>query len=327
MKASLSAVPRVKFANLPTPVERMTRLAPKIGLRELWVKRDDLSGLALGGNKTRKLEYLVAEALSHGARTLLTTGAPQSNHCRQTAAAAAKFGFDCVLVLAGEPPTRYSGNLLLDHLFGAEIVWCPKDQREATLQEVFQKLWREGRRPYRIPYGGSNALGVLAYAQAVGEVVEQGVCPEWIVFPSSSGGTQAGLLLGCKLYKLDARIVGISVDLPASELRERIFQLCCQASDTYSFSVSVRIEEIVVDDSYRGEGYGIPTQADIQAIQDFARYEGILLDPVYTGRAAAGLIDLVKRGTIPADASVLFWHTGGTPALFAEAYEKLFSPP
>ncbi|MCX8062622.1 MAG: pyridoxal-phosphate dependent enzyme, partial [Anaerolineales bacterium] len=188
MKASISHIPRVRIANLPTPVEKLTRLATRIGLRELWIKRDDLTGLAFGGNKTRKLEYLIAEASSHGAKTLITAGAVQSNHCRQTAAAAAKFGFDCLLVLTGDPPSRYSGNLLLDHLFGAEIVWCKKESREATLQEVFQRLWQEGRRPYLIPYGGSNSLGVIAYAQAMIELVEQGVNVDWIVFPSSSGG-------------------------------------------------------------------------------------------------------------------------------------------
>lgn len=324
MKAKLAAIPRVKIANLPTPIEKSTRLATKIGIRELWIKRDDLTGLALGGNKTRKLEYLIADAQSHGAKTLITAGAVQSNHCRQTAAAAAKFGFDCVLVLTGEPPARYSGNLLLDRLFGAEIVWCQKEAREKTLQEVFQRLWQEGKRPYLIPYGGSNALGALAYAQAVIELSEQGINVDWIVFPSSSGGTQAGMILGSKLCGANSRILGISVDLPAAELRQRIFQLSNEAIDAYSFTLSVGIEEIWVNDAYRGEGYGIPTEGDRQAVLEFARYEGMLLDPVYTGRAAAGLIDLINQGTIPSNSSVLFWHTGGSPALFADSYQGLF---
>lgn len=324
MKSTLSAVPRMKIANLPTPVEKLTRLAANIGLRELWIKRDDLTGLALGGNKTRKLEYLIAAALAQGAKTLITTGAPQSNHCRQTAAAAAKFGLECVLVLTGDSPERYSGNILLDHLFGAELIWCNKELRETRMQEVFQQLWSAGKRPYLIPYGGSNSLGVLAYAQAMMELAEQGVEVDWVIFPSSSGGTQAGMLLGSKICDFPARILGISVDLKAEELQQRIYQLLTDTIDTYSVSLSINRDEILVEDSYRGKGYGIPTDADIQAVYDFARYEGILLDPVYTGRAAAGLIDLVKRKVIPSSASVLFWHTGGTPAVFAEPYEKLF---
>lgn len=324
MKSTLSAVPRMKIANLPTPVEKLTRLAANIGLRELWIKRDDLTGLALGGNKTRKLEYLIAAALAQGAKTLITTGAPQSNHCRQTAAAAAKFGLECVLVLTGDSPERYSGNILLDHLFGAELIWCNKELRETRMQEVFQQLWSAGKRPYLIPYGGSNSLGVLAYAQAMMELAEQGVEVDWVIFPSSSGGTQAGMLLGSKICDFPARILGISVDLKAEELQQRIYQLLTDTIDVYSFSLSINRDEILVEDSYRGKGYGIPTDADIQAVYDFARYEGILLDPVYTGRAAAGLIDLVKRKVIPSSASVLFWHTGGTPAVFAEPYEKLF---
>lgn len=325
MKPSLSAVPRVKIANLPTALEKLSRLGSKLGVRELWIKRDDLTGLAFGGNKTRKLEYLIAEALSHGAKTLLTAGAPQSNHCRQTAAAAAKFGFDCVLVLTGEAPGRLSGNLLLDHLFGAEIVWCEKGQREQTLQEVFQRLWQAGRRPYLIPYGGSNPLGVCAYAQAMVELVEQNSLVDWIIFASSSGGTQAGLVIGNKLTNGKSQIVGISVDLPAEELQKKIFDLIQQTIDAYSFSFEITRDEICVNDSYRGKGYGYPTEADLQAVRDFARYEGILLDPVYTGRAAAGMFDLIEKGVIARDAAVLFWHTGGNPALFAEPYAHLLS--
>lgn len=326
MKTTLSAMPRMKIANLPTPVEKLTRLAAKIGLRELWIKRDDLTGLALGGNKTRKLEYLIAAALAHGAKTLITTGAPQSNHCRQTAAAAAKFGLECVLVLTGEPPERYSGNILLDHLFGAELIWCNKEQRETKMQEVFQRLWSAGKRPYLIPYGGSNSLGVLAYAQAMLELAEQGVEVDWVIFPSSSGGTQAGMLLGSKMCGFSARILGISVDLTAEELQQRIFELITETINAHSLSLSINRNEILVEDSYRGKGYGLPTDADFRAVYDFARYEGILLDPVYSGRAAAGMIDLLKRKVIPASASVLFWHSGGTPALFAEPYEKYFYP-
>ncbi len=326
MKDKLLNVPRVKIGNLPTPVEKIPRLAAKLGVRELWIKRDDLTGLALGGNKTRKLEYLIADALSHGAKTLVTAGAAQSNHCRQTAAVAAKFGLGCVLVLAGEPPKRYSGNILLDTLLGAEIVWCQQDQREQKMQEVYQRLWQDGRRPYLIPYGGSNSLGALAYAQAMDEFANQGIDVDWIILPSSSGGTQAGMVLGKHLCGIGGQILGISVDLPSYELQHRIYGLIQETIDAHSLSISVRVDEVLVNDSYIGEGYGIPSQGDLQAIQDFALLEGILLDPVYTGRAAAGMIDLIKKGIISADSSILFWHTGGTPALFAEAYEPLLFP-
>lgn len=323
----LSTVPRVKIANLPTPVEKLTRLATKVGLRELWIKRDDLTGLALGGNKTRKLEYLIAEAMAQGAKTVITAGAVQSNHCRQTAAAAAKFGFDCVLVLTGEMPKQLSGNVLLDQLLGAEIITCGKEEREATMQEVFRRLWHEGRRPYIIPYGGSNSLGALAYAQAMVELKEQEIHPDWIIFASSSGGTQAGIVLGRNLCGVSSRVLGISVDLPAADLQKRVFQLIKQAMDEYALPLSVQAEDIWVNDDYRGKGYGIPTEADLQAVRDFARYEGILLDPVYTGRAAAGMFDLINKGVIPSNSSVLFWHTGGTPAIFAESYASLVALP
>ncbi len=325
IKTLLSSVPRIRIANLPTPIEKLPRLAAKISVSELLIKRDDLTGLAFGGNKTRKLEYLIADALSHGAKTLITSGAVQSNHCRQTAAAAAKFGLDCYLVLTGDSPQHYSGNLLLDYLFGAELVWCERERREMVTQETFQRLWQEGKRPYLIPYGGSNSLGVIAYAHAMIELDEQGVVADWIVFPSSSGGTQAGLVLGSKICGFKGNIVGISVDLDSAQLGQRISNLIAETINTYSLPVKADGSEIDIKDAYRGRGYGLPTDDDLQAVRDFAKYEGLLLDPVYTGRAAAGMIDLVRQGAIPSDASVLFWHTGGTPALFAENYTKLLS--
>lgn len=323
MIENLSKIPRVKIGNLPTPVEAMPRLATQLGVRELWIKRDDLTGLAFGGNKVRKLEFFFADALANGAKTILTAGAIQSNHCRQTAAAAAKFGLNCTLILTGEPPSRKSANLLLDELFGAEVVWCDKEKRESKLQEVYQQAWADGKRPYLIPYGGSNATGVLGYTLAVFELINQGFNPDVIVFPSSSGGSQSGLVLGSLMAGVGWDILGISVDAPEATLKEKILKLIHDAISNYQFDVKMDATKIHINDQYLGKGYGIPTEADINAIRTFARAEGILLDPVYTGRAAAGMIDLIRQGVIPPDAKILFWHTGGNPALFADIYEPI----
>jgi D-cysteine desulfhydrase family pyridoxal phosphate-dependent enzyme len=316
-------IPRIQFANLPTPVEALPRLSAVLGIH-LLVKRDDLTDLALGGNKTRKLEFLLAEAQAHGARTLITAGAVQSNHCRQTAAAAARFGLGCILVLAGAQPAEgASGNLLLDQILGAEIVWCQGEERTAVLQQTFDQAWAAGRRPYLIPYGGSNPIGAVAYAYALEELLGQGVTPDWIVFPSSSGGTQAGLIAGARRSGYTGRILGISVDEPASEMQPRLAALASETADRLGFKATFSPEEILINDHYLGGGYGVMGAPEREAIQLFARNEGLLLDPVYTGRAAAGLIDLARQGTFKPSETVLFWHTGGTPALFADSYARL----
>lgn len=319
----MNKLPRLRFAHLPTSVEVMKQLSAELKGPNLLVKRDDQTGLAMGGNKTRKLEFLLAEARANGARTLITTGAVQSNHCRQTAAAAARYGFDCILVLAGEPPNKVSGNLLLDHLLGAEIVWAQAQQRDRILKETFQTAWDAGRRPYLIPYGGSNPTGAAAYVFALQELLQQDVQSDWIVFASSSGGTQAGLALGARLFGYPGKILGISVDESAAILKERVAGLANETADLLGEKIYLNPEDILVDDHYLGGGYGVLGDPEREAIALFARSEGLLLDPVYTGRAAAGLIDLIKRGFFPAQQSVLFWHTGGTPALFAQRYQNL----
>jgi D-cysteine desulfhydrase family pyridoxal phosphate-dependent enzyme len=319
----MKSLPRLRFAHLPTPVEPLPGVSTALKGPALWVKRDDQTGLAFGGNKTRKLELLVAEARANGARTLITTGAVQSNHCRQTAAAAARFGFDCILVLAGEKPAQVSGNLLLDHLFGVEVVWTQPSNRERALKEAFDAAWEAGRRPYLVPYGGSNTTGATAYVLALQELLEQGQHPDWIVFASSSGGTQAGLVVGAQLFGFQGKILGISVDQPAGELQARVAQLATETADFLGEKLHFMPEEILVNDDYLGQGYGVMGPPERQAVQLFARRDGLLLDPVYTGRAAAGLIDLIHKGYYPAGESVLFWHTGGTPALFAERYRDL----
>lgn len=324
-------LPRLYFAHLPTPVEPLTRLAEEIGGPQIWVKRDDQTGLAFGGNKTRKLEYLVAEAKAVGAETLITTGAVQSNHCRQTAAAAARGGMKCILVLAGERPVSASGNLALDKLLGAEIVWAESGSRDQILQETFDRAWESGKRPYLIPYGGSSPTGIAAYVSAFEELHDQrsalpgGELPDWIVFATSSGGTQAGLVLGAAYQGYHGRILGISVDESAADLRPRIQSLVAETAKFLDDPASIGLEDILVNDDYLGGGYGVLGPPEEEALHLFASREGLLLDPVYTGRAGAGLVDLIRRGFFKPDQTILFWHTGGTPALFAAGYQAIFT--
>lgn len=314
-------LPKFKLAHLPTPIDQLPQLSDHLAGPELSIKRDDLTGLAFGGNKTRKLEHLVGAAKEEGAELVLTTGAAQSNHCRQTAAAAARSGLKCRLILVGPKPDNPSGNYFLDNLLGAEVIWTELANRDQTLEEAFQHAKDEGEKPYLIPYGGSNALGAYAYYQAYQELKDQlgkGL-PDWIVIASSSGGTQAGLFLGAKLLG-GPQVLGISVDQPAAELRETVLGIAHDLSGLLGQEIVIRPEEIQVDDSYTGEGYGIMNDRDRQAIQLFAKKEGILLDPVYTGRAAGGMLDLIQSGYFKPGQRVLFWHTGGTPGLFADRY-------
>ena len=314
-------IPRLRFAHLPTPIEPLPRLSAVLNGPRLLVKRDDQTGLAFGGNKTRKLEFLVAEAQAQRADTLLTAGALQSNHCRQTAAAAAKFGLNCILVLAGQPPAQASANLLLDQLFGAEIVWAEKSRREAVLQETFESISSQGKKPYLVPYGGSSPTGALGYVFAMEEFVGQKVEADWIVFASSSGGTQAGLVLGRRVFGYKGKVLGISIDEPQRILQVGVAKLASETSERLGPRIEFASDEVLVNAEYAAPGYGVLTGAERDAISLFAKYEGLLLDPVYTGRAAAGLIDLISKGFFKKDESVLFWHTGGQPALFAEKYQ------
>ena len=314
-------IPRIHFAHLPTPIEELPRLSDKLGGPRILVKRDDQTGLAFGGNKTRKLEFLVAEALEQGAKMLISGGALQSNHCRQTAAAAARFGFDCILVLNGNMPEQPSANLLLDQLFGAKIVTI-KDRadRDRVLQDTFAKATVEGKKPYLVPYGGSSATGALGYAFAVKEFMEQKVQADWIVFGTSSGGTQAGLLLGQWVFGYKGKVLGISIDEPEEWLKTRVSALASDASEKLGKRIDFTREDVLANEEYCRAGYGVLTDAEREAVKLFAQMEGLLLDPVYTGRAAAGMIDLIRKGFFKKDETILFWHTGGTPALFAENY-------
>jgi len=311
---------RIVLAHLPTPIEPLPRLTKLLQGPQLFIKRDDLTGLALGGNKTRKLEYLAADALAQGCRMLITTGAVQSNHCRQVATAAARLGLGCILVLAGEDSGIRQGNLLLDELSGAKLVFVPKEERDQRLQQAFAQADEDGMQPYLIPYGGSNPVGVQGYIQAMNELQDQNLQPDWIVLASSSGGTQAGLVLGAKQTGFPGRILGISVDKPVNELTQTIMALANQTAAWLGIDKKIESEDVLVNGAYCQAGYGILQPAEVEAIRLFARTGGILLDPVYTGRAAAGLIDLIRKGFFSPNETVLFWHTGGIPALFAEPY-------
>jgi D-cysteine desulfhydrase family pyridoxal phosphate-dependent enzyme len=319
----MRTIPRLKFASLPTPIEALPRLTARLGGPKLFVKRDDLTGLAFGGNKIRKLEYLLAEAQAHGARTIITAGAVQSNHCRQTAAACARLGFDCILVLSGEKPSIPTGNLMLDQLFNAKVVWTSLQEREHALDEAFRQTWSAGQRPYKIPYGGSNTTGASAYVFALKELVDQDFRPDWIIVASSSAGTQAGLVVGARLFSFQGKVLGISVDETEADLQEHVAALANATVDFLGEKAVFDPQDILVNADYLGGGYGVMGTAEIEAIRLFAREEGLLLDPVYTGRAAAGLIDLIRKGYFKSEENVLFWHTGGTPALFSEKYASL----
>jgi len=314
-------IPRLRFAHLPTPVEELPRLSQALGGPRLLVKRDDQTGLAFGGNKTRKLEFLVGEAQAQGARTLISAGAIQSNHCRQTAAAAARFGLECILVLTGEWPAQPSANLLLDQLFGAQIVHvADRKDRDRVLQETFEQAVAQGRQPYLVPYGGSSPTGALGYAYAMQEFLQQGVSVDWIVFATSSGGTHAGLVLGQRLFGFQGKVLGISIDESEDWLKEHVSTLASQAAEKLGKRITFGRQDVLANAEYCRAGYGVLTAAERDAVHLFARLEGLLLDPVYTGRAAAGLLDLIRNGFFRKDETVLFWHTGGQPALFADKY-------
>ena len=318
---------RLSIAHLPTPLEPLPRLTAQLGGPELWIKRDDQTGLATGGNKARKLEFLVADALAQGADTLITAGAAQSNHARQTAAAARKFGLACTLVLRGEQPPQVQGNLLLDQLLGAEVVWAGDQPLAEVMDQVAEELRAADRRPYVVPYGGSNPIGASGYVAAMEELLAQ--CTErdlyfdHVVLASSSGGTQAGLMVGARALEYGGRILGISVDQKADTLQHRLADLATATAAHLGLGMAFAPEDSGVEDAYLGGGYGVVGDLEREALHTLARTEGILLDPVYTSRAFGGLLDLVERGTFDRHERVLFWHTGGTTGLFAYGDEVL----
>ena len=325
------SLPRVSLAFLPTPLHEMPRLRQALGGGpRLLIKRDDQTGLATGGNKTRKLEFLVADALDKNADTLVTVGAIQSNHCRQTAAAAAKMGLRCELGLRSEPLPRpqWNGNLLLDDLLGAVVHWSRADDYDAVLEEAMAAARAAGHTPYPIPVGGSVPLGAAGYVAAVEELAEQlqarGERVDRILFASSSGGTHAGLLVGVRALGLETRVEGISVN-KVGGLADKIVSLCHETAALLGLDLRFTADDVILHTRYGEAGYAVITDAEREALRLIARTEGIICDPVYTGRALAGLTDLVRRGAFGPDETVLFWHTGGSSGLFGKAAEFMES--
>jgi len=323
---SFGLLPRRSLGFFPTPLMTLDRLTQKLSGPRIFMKRDDLTGLALGGNKVRKLEFLVGEALAQGCDTLVTGGAAQSNHCRQTAAAAAACGLACHLALGGEPPSVAEGNLLLDQLLGAVIHWTGELRKGEKIPEIARSLQSIGHKPYVVPYGGSNTTGAVGFVEAVreltGQLARSGESVTHIVFASSSGGTQAGLTVGKSLFGLDCELIGIGIDKGASgdvPFEEYVVRLANATAERLEVPRRFSASDFRIRNDYLGRGYGVVGELERRAIRLVARTEGILLDPVYTGRAMGGLIDMIERGELSSEHSVLFWHTGGTPALFPYA--------
>lgn len=324
---ALTAMPRMRLAALPTPIDELSKLSQSLGGPTILVKRDDLTGLATGGNKTRKLEFLIADAQQKDADVVITAGGPQSNHCRQTAAAAAIAGLDCHLVLGGVPQPPL-GNLLLDQLLGATIHWRPRLQRNSRMRELAAAMEADGRRPYIIPVGGSNSIGALGYVKAMFELVEQlaeqGRGVERIFFATSSGGTQAGMVLGARLAGFTGRINAISIDNEPDDRSDNKFlaevcRVANGAAELLKADVQLTVDEFETNYDYLGDGYGVVGDLERGAIRLLARTEGLLVGPVYTGRAFGALLDMIRRGQIAEDETILFWHTGDEAALHAYA--------
>ncbi|MCA9935317.1 MAG: D-cysteine desulfhydrase family protein [Ardenticatenaceae bacterium] len=310
---------RVHLAQLPTPIQPLERLSKHLGGPTLYIKRDDQTGLATGGNKARKLEFLLAEALAKGCDHLITTGAAQSNHCRQTAAAAAQYGLGCSLVLKGTSPETITGNLLLNDLLGAHFYWAGDQECASVMGNISAELHAMGRSPYQIPLGGSNVVGATGYVLAMEELTQQLAATntniDFIVIASGSGGTQAGMVLGAEVYDFRGQILGMSVSSEAAALQNRVAALSTATATHLGIGVPSVAGKVNVNDDYLGGGYGVVSEIEREAVRLLAQLEGILLDPVYTGRAMGGLIDLIRWGAFTRGQTVLFWHTGGTAAL------------
>ena len=325
-KDFLAGHPHYKLAHMPTPLEPLTRLTEYLQGPQIYIKRDDCTGLATGGNKARKLEFLVGDALKQGCNSLVTVGGLQSNHARQTAAAAAKAGLECDLLLQeidGTPGGNYdyNGNLLLDGLMGARVHRYPADAFMADELTSFMASLREkGVKPYEVPLGGSNTVGALGYVVAVQELLAQcvdlGITPTHLVLATGSGGTQAGVLAGLAAARSEMRVVGVNVSTSEAAQQRKVHKLTKDTCELLGVPAP-GIDAVICDDGYYLPGYGVPTASMVNALHLLAEKEGLLLDPVYTGKAMAGLIEMVHTGEINEEATVVFLHTGGSAALFA----------
>ncbi len=332
----LSRYPRLHFAHLPTPLEPMQRISEALGGPNLWIKRDDCTGLSSGGNKTRKLEFLMADAVEQKADTIITQGATQSNHARQTCAIAAKLDLECHILL--EDRTGYddeayahNGNVLLDQLHGASISVRPANSdMNAEMEQLAMQLRDDGKKPYIIPGGGSNEVGALGYVNAAFELThqanERSLHIDHLLHATGSAGTQAGLVLGMEAMNSGIPVYGISVRAQKQQQEENVYGLVQRTAAFMGYSPNlVAREKVVANSDYVGPGYGLPTDAMVEAVKMLAQYEGILLDPVYSGKGFSGLIDLVRKGHFKKGENVVFLHTGGSVSLFA--YPNIFDLP
>jgi 1-aminocyclopropane-1-carboxylate deaminase/D-cysteine desulfhydrase-like pyridoxal-dependent ACC family enzyme len=318
---ALDALPSVSLWPFPTPIQEMRRLRERLGGGpRLLVKRDDLIGFGFGGNKVRKLALVAARALEEGADTVITTGGVQSNHARTTAVVASCLGLHCHLVLNGAPPAQSTGNLRLAQLADAVVHYVPtRADRAPAIGALTQRLANEGRRPFVIPLGASTPRGALGYVRAIGELLDQTGAPDFIVHSTSSGGTQAGLIAGCSLYRLPTQVLGVSADEPTAALTTHVGALLQEMDGVLGMPGDslAPTDAIHVDDGWVGEGYGIPTEASREAIRLLVETQGLFLDPTYTAKAMAALLHYVRQGRFESHHTVLFWHTGGLPGLLA----------
>jgi L-cysteate sulfo-lyase len=329
----LSRFLRVSLGHLDTPLEPMPRLSALLGGPTLYIKRDDCTGLASGGNKTRKLEFLMADALAQKADTVITQGATQSNHARQTAAAAARLGMRCIILLEDrtgyrDPNYLYSGNVFLERLMGAPTrTYAGGTDMNAAMQVVADEVKAGGGKPYVIPGGGSNALGALGYVNCAMEVLTQAnqrqLVVDYVVHATGSAGTQAGLVAGFEGTNSGIDVLGIGVRAPQEAQEANVYKLACATADLLGMSGVVKRERVMANCDYVGEGYGKPTPGMVEAVALLAQTEGILLDPVYTGKGMAGLIDLIRKGRFKREDNIVFIHTGGSVGLFGymDAFE------
>ena len=324
-----SRFPRVPLAHLPTRLEHLPRLSAHLGGPEIWVKRDDCTGLATGGNKTRKLEFSMGEALEKGADTIITVGAVQSNHVRQTAAAAARLGLKCEVLLehrVADPTELYrnSGNVLLDRILGANLREYDKGTDfDAEMARIAGDIRAAGGKPYIVPGGASNPVGALGYVgcgeELLQQCAEQGLVFDHAVLASGSAGTHAGFAVGLRASGSDLPILGVGVNIPQAEQEAKVFELARETAEYIDKPGCVAREDIVADCNYIGPGYGEPTESMNEAVLMLARLEGLLFDPVYSGKALAGMIDYVREGRFTKDQNIVFLHTGGVAGLFAYA--------
>jgi D-cysteine desulfhydrase len=321
---------KISLGFLPTPLHQLSNLSRKYAHYDLFIKRDDQTGLASGGNKTRKLEYLLAAAIEQGCDTAVTLGAQQSNHCRQTAAACAVAGLECHLIVRGEEPALPDGNLLLSVLLGAKIHYAGTEIADGSVEQIMIGLKSKGKKPYLIPYGGSDEIGILGYVDAMAELKQQLEAQkleiDYIFFASCSGGTQAGILLGKVKNRIHSKLMPVSIQKPEAgfpSLEEVVLQLAEKGGRYLGLQKALRVSDAALIKGYDEAGYGVVTDNERQAIHEMAQMEGILLDPVYTARAFFAMTDYLQKEKIERGSKVLFWHTGGLPANFHYAREIL----